>query len=118
LLDFGMDICEQCKKTRALLTRIEPEYAGRLKVHYVDVREEANDGLVEKHRMRVIPLLVLLDRDGAEAWRHEGAPSESLLRERISRVVTTADEPRPATGSAADSGACAQSSGGAEACKP
>jgi thioredoxin 1 len=96
LLDFGMDICEQCKKTRALLTRIEPEYAGKLQVRYVDVRQDANDVLAEKYRMRVIPLLVLLDRDGAETWRHEGAPSEAVLREQISQAIANAQRPRPA----------------------
>ncbi|MBI5533287.1 MAG: thioredoxin family protein [Deltaproteobacteria bacterium] len=90
LLDFGMDICEQCKKTRALLSRIEPEYAGKVQVRYVDVREEANDALAEKYRMRVIPLLVLLDKDGVEMWRHEGAPPEAVLREQLSRAAATA----------------------------
>jgi len=83
LLDFGMDICDQCKKTRAILTRLEPEFAGKVQVRYLDVRDDANEALAEKFRMRVIPLLVLLDRDGVELWRHEGAPSEAVLRQQM-----------------------------------
>ena len=96
LLDFGMDICEQCKKTRAILSRIEPEYSGKLQIRYLDVRDDANEALAEKYRMRVIPLLVLLDRDGVEVWRHEGAPSEPLLRQQIAQAVANAQRPRPA----------------------
>lgn len=96
LLDFGMDICEQCKKTRAILSRLEPEYAGKLQIRNLDVRDDANEALAEKYRMRVIPLLVLLDRDGAEVWRHEGAPSEAVLRQQVAEVVANARRPRPA----------------------
>jgi len=78
-----MDICDQCKKTRAILTRLEPEFAGKVQVRYLDVRDDANEALAEKFRMRVIPLLVLLDRDGVELWRHEGAPSEAVLRQQM-----------------------------------
>lgn len=94
LLDFGMDICEQCKKTRAILSRIEPEYAGKLQVRYLDVRDDANEALAEKYRMRVIPLLVLIDHDGVEVWRHEGAPPEPVLRQQIAQVVAKAQRPR------------------------
>lgn len=95
LLDFGMDICRQCKRTRALLTRIEPEYAGRLRVRYIDVREDTNAALIDQYRMHVIPLVVLLDGDGAEVWRHEGVPPEAVLREQISRALTTSHSSVP-----------------------
>lgn len=98
LLDFGMDICDQCKKTKALLSRIEPAYSGKLQVRYLDVREEATEALAEKYRMRVIPLLVLLDRNGVEVWRHEGAPSETAVREQVELVVSAAQQRGPAAG--------------------
>lgn len=97
LLDFGMDICEQCKKTRAILNRLQPEFAGKLQIRYLDVRDDANEALAEKYRMRVIPLLVLLDRDSVEVWRHEGAPSEPVLRQQIAQTVANAQRPRPAS---------------------
>lgn len=90
LLDFGMDICDSCKKTRALLDRIQPEFASKLQVHYVDVREDANESLMQKYRLRVIPLLVLLSGAGRELWRHEGLPVEATLREQIGAAVREA----------------------------
>ncbi len=118
VLDFGMDICEQCKKTRALLTRIEPEFAGKLQVRYLDVRDDANEALAERYRMRVIPLLVLLDPDGVEVWRHEGAPSEPVLRQQISKAVANAQLVRPAASPGVSSTPCAPSAGRADSCKP
>lgn len=102
LLDFGMDICDQCKKTRALLGRLEPEFAGKLQIHYVDVREDANEALMLKYRLRVIPLLVLLSGDRRELWRHEGFAPESMLREQITRAVHDAGVPIAPRSSIAD----------------
>jgi thiol-disulfide isomerase/thioredoxin len=87
LLDFGMDTCAQCKKTRAMLERIAPAYAERLRVQFVDIRDDANDGLTSKFAVRVIPLLVLLDAAGQELWRHEGLPEEGVLRARLDDVA-------------------------------
>jgi glutaredoxin len=87
LLDFGMDICDQCKKTRALLHRLEPEFAGKVQIQYIDVREDANEALMQKYGLRVIPLLVLLGGDGRELWRHEGFAPEPMLREHLTRAV-------------------------------
>lgn len=87
LLDFGMDVCEQCKKTRALLGKLEPEYAGRLQIHFVDVRDDANDTLMRRYGVRLIPLLVLLGADGRERWRNEGFPAESVLRAQIASAM-------------------------------
>jgi len=87
LIDFGMDICVQCKKTRAMLERLQPSYEGRVDVRFLDVRDDANEALGAKYGMRVIPLLVLLDSGGAEVWRHEGVPDEAALRSKLDDVA-------------------------------
>lgn len=87
LLDFGMDVCAQCKQTRAMLERLAPGYEGRLQVRFIDVRDDANEELAAKYKMRVIPLLVLLDEAGREVWRHEGLPQEAALRSELDEVA-------------------------------
>jgi len=109
-----MDICEQCKKTRAILARLQPEFAGKLQIRYLDVRDDANEALAERYRMRVIPLLVLLNAQGEEVWRHEGAPDEAQLRARVSQAIQDATRPRAAASAAAP---CA-SADGAGGCNP
>lgn len=111
LLDFGMDICEQCKKTRAILTRLQPEFAGRLQIRYLDVRDDASEALAERYRMRVIPLLVLLDAQGEEVWRHEGAPEEAQLRARLSQAIQEASRPRGMQSATTAAAPCASAEG-------
>lgn len=96
LLEFGMDICTQCKQTRAMLERLSPGYEGRLRVRFVDVRDDANDALVAKVGLRVIPLLVLFDAAGREVWRHEGVPDESTLLAKLDEVVARPSGASPA----------------------
>lgn len=86
LINFHMD-CPACKRTRAILTAIEAEHGARLQVLYVDVRDEANTAMMERHRVRIVPLLVLLDAQGGEVWRSEGPCDETKLRDQLGRVV-------------------------------
>jgi thioredoxin 1 len=72
LIDFGMGICEQCKRMKSVMADAARELAGRVDVHVVDIRNEANERLAENFGVRVIPLVVLADGAGKELWRHEG----------------------------------------------
>ncbi len=72
LLDFGMGICEQCKKLKPVMERASRELGSKVDVHVLDIRQEANERLAERFRMTAIPLVVLVDGAGNELWRHEG----------------------------------------------
>lgn len=95
LLDFGMDICAQCKKTQAMLERVRPSYEGRVKIRFLDVRDDANEALGAKYGMRIIPLLVMLDSNGREVWRHEGVPDEAKLKSQLDSVAGDGAENGP-----------------------
>jgi thiol-disulfide isomerase/thioredoxin len=64
LFDFGMGVCEQCKRLKPVMEQASRELGGRLDVHVLDIRQDANEQLAERYRMRSIPL--------KELWRHEG----------------------------------------------
>ena len=72
LFDFGMDVCEQCKKMKPVMARAASELGDQLEVRVLDIRDERNEELAARYRMRVIPLIVLTDGAGNELWRHEG----------------------------------------------
>ena len=72
LFDFGMGVCEQCKKMKPVMEQASRELGGELEVHVLDIREDANERLAERYHMRVMPLTVLADSAGNELWRHEG----------------------------------------------
>lgn len=72
LLDFGMGICEQCKRMQPVMAQAAWELGDRLDVRTLDIRWPANEQLGRRFGLRVIPLIVLTDGTGREVWRHEG----------------------------------------------
>jgi thiol-disulfide isomerase/thioredoxin len=84
LLDFGMGICEQCKRMQPVMAQAAWEFGNRLDVHTLDIRDAANDRLGQRFGLRLIPLIILTDAGGQELWRREGFVDFP----EISRVVT------------------------------
>lgn len=88
LIEFGMGVCEQCKRMRPVMDRARRELGDRVDVHVLDIRVEANDELARRFEMRVIPLTVLTDGAGRVSWRHEGfVPYEVLARAVEARLA-------------------------------
>ena len=72
LLEFGMGVCELCKRMRPVMDQARRELGDRVDVHVLDIRVEANDKLADRFGISTIPLVVLVDGAGKEVWRHEG----------------------------------------------
>jgi thiol-disulfide isomerase/thioredoxin len=53
-----------------ILEELKKEYAGRLRVDFIDVWENPDAG--KPYGIRLIPTQVFLAPDGKELWRHEG----------------------------------------------
>jgi len=72
LLQLGMGICEQCRKMEPVMHRAAAAFGTSVDVHVLDVRQAAAERIAERYRMRVMPLVLLVDGAGRELWRHEG----------------------------------------------
>ncbi len=87
LIEFGMGVCQQCKRMRPIMDRARRELGDRVDVHVLDIRVEANEELARRFGMQVIPLVVLADGAGREVWRHEGfidyEPLARAVNERL-----------------------------------
>jgi thioredoxin 1 len=70
MVDLGAGRCVPCRRMAPILAELGTEYAGRAEVVFIDVWEqpERADGF----RFRMIPTQIFYDREGREAWRHEG----------------------------------------------
>ena len=78
LLDLGSKTCIPCKMMAPVLEQLAREYKGKLKVQFIDVRE--NRPAVGKYRIKTIPTQIFYDRKGKEFYRHEGfMPKEDIL---------------------------------------
>jgi thioredoxin 1 len=71
LLDLGSTACATCKRLAPILDELRKEYAGRVRIDFLDVFEAEEDPF-EKYRISLIPTLIFFDRDGEEVRRHEG----------------------------------------------
>ena len=70
LVDLGSKFCIPCKKMAPILAELTAEYAGRVKVTVIDVREDKEAG--RRYGIKLIPTQIFFDADGREVSRHEG----------------------------------------------
>lgn len=74
LVDIGAGTCIPCKMMAPILEELKKEYAGKLIVEFVDVRENAD--AVGRYKIMVIPTQIFFDASGTERFRHEGFMSK------------------------------------------
>jgi len=70
LIDLGAGTCIPCKMMAPILEELKTEYAGRMQVEFLDIREDSN--LIQAYALRVIPTQIFYDASGKELFRHEG----------------------------------------------
>ena len=70
LVDLGAGKCIPCKMMAPILEELKEEYAGRLKVEFIDVWENPDAG--NKYGIKLIPTQIFYAASGKELFRHEG----------------------------------------------
>jgi len=70
LVDLGSTTCIPCKMMASVLDELEREYAGRMRVEFINVNE--NPDAAKPFGIKLIPTQVFIDASGKELWRHEG----------------------------------------------
>ena len=70
LIDLGAGKCIPCKMMAPILEELKEEYAGRLKVEFIDVWENPDAG--REYGIKLIPTQIFYDASGKELFRHEG----------------------------------------------
>lgn len=79
LIDVGSVSCATCKMMNVVLEDLAREYDNRLRVWFIDAKEDPD--AAEKYSIRMIPTQLFLDTDGKELFRHEGFISkEDILK--------------------------------------
>ena len=70
LIDLGADKCVPCKMMAPVLDQLRVDYAGKLRVDFIDVWKSPQAG--EPFNIKLIPTQVFQSPDGTELFRHEG----------------------------------------------
>jgi thioredoxin 1 len=78
ILDFGMGVCEQCKKMKPILEQLAVDYEGRARIQIIDINDRPDQR--DKYKVELVPTQVFLDAEGREVGRHVGfMPREDLV---------------------------------------
>lgn len=78
LVDVGSKQCIPCKMMEPVLDELKAEYAGVLRVEFIDVQVDPQTAV--KLGVRGIPTQIFYDASGKERYRHMGYISkESIL---------------------------------------
>jgi len=70
LLDLGAGKCIPCKMMAPILEELKKEYAGRMKVEFIDVWVNPDAG--KPYGIEMIPTQIFFDASGKELFRHVG----------------------------------------------
>ena len=85
-VELGSVKCIPCKKMKPILSAIEREYAGKVKVVFHDVWTQEGKAYGKIYKVRLIPTQVFIDKEGNEIFRNEGF----LSQEAIGKVLEDA----------------------------
>ena len=92
LVDLGAGECIPCKKMAPILEALKKDFAGKLEVTFIDVREKPEEA--RKYGIKIIPTQIFYDASGKERFRHQGFFSrEDILATWKSLGVDLASAP-------------------------
>lgn len=84
LADFYSDSCIPCKRMSPILSQLESEYEGRLKIVKINTNFEKE--LTEKYGVLAAPTLILF-KNGEEVSRIRGAVKKDELTALIDTIL-------------------------------
>ena len=70
LVDVGADRCVPCKAMAPILAQLRIDYAGRMRVDFIDVWKNPEAG--DPYGVSIIPTQIFYGGDGRELERHQG----------------------------------------------
>ena len=86
LADFYSDSCIPCKRMSPILSQLEEEYTGRVKIVKINTNFEKE--LVERFSIAAAPTLILF-KSGQELARIRGAAKKDEIKELIDKALTS-----------------------------
>ncbi|MBP7528419.1 MAG: thioredoxin family protein [Syntrophorhabdaceae bacterium] len=84
LVDVGAKQCIPCKMMEPILEELRTEYAGSLRVEFIDVQVDPETAT--KLGVRGIPTQIFYDASGKERYRHMGYFSKDAILETFKKL--------------------------------
>lgn len=83
---FHSNGCQACVEMKALYDDVQPEYQNE--VHFYDllIEDSANDKLIEKYNVYLIPTSIFIDKNGKVIYSQVGSIPEDMVREKLNEI--------------------------------
>ena len=85
IIKFSSSMCLECKEVEKIFNEIMPKYKNRISYSsiVVDSRKDMHNKLIKKFNITLVPTVVMLDSNGNECKRFEGAAEKEEYIETI-----------------------------------
>jgi len=84
IAEFGLGICQQCRKQAATLKDIRENYGEKIIIRMVNVGKEGD--LTKRYAVELIPTLVFIDPNGTIVLKKVGPLGYEEIRAQLSRM--------------------------------
>ncbi len=71
-IEFGSVGCRECKKMEEVMKEVKKNFSGKINVVFYNIREDINKTITDFYKIQMIPVQVLLDKNGNEVFRNIG----------------------------------------------
>ena len=85
IIKFSSSMCLECKEVEKIFNEIMPKYKDKISYTaiVVDSKKDMNNKLIKKYNITLVPTVVMLDSNGKECKRFEGAAEKDEYIEVI-----------------------------------
>lgn len=84
-IEFGSTYCGECKKMEEVMQLVRVQFSEKVKVVFINVSLKENSAMTKYFGIVMIPVQVLLDKNGIEVYRHVGYLSFNELSNEINK---------------------------------
>jgi len=87
LIEIGANGCIPCKKMDTVLYEIAEIYKERVNIRFYNVTNNKGKKAAKYFGVNMIPVQVLIDKQGFEVFRHQGFYATKDLEKQINRII-------------------------------
>lgn len=85
-LEFGSTGCRECKMMEEVMKEVKANFANRINVVFYNVTKKENKTISKYFGIQIIPVQILLDKNGKEVFRHIGYYSYNELSKEFKKL--------------------------------
>lgn len=83
---FHSNGCQSCVEMKELYEKVKVEYKDEINFYDVLIEDSANDNLIKKYNVYLIPTSVFIDKNGEVTYSQVGSIPEEMVREKLEEI--------------------------------